>query len=95
MSPIKVDVARLLVTELVSNAVRHGSGSVELVVARNGGGVRIEVHDESPDLPVIVELQPLMEGGAGMRLVATLSDSWGVSPRSDGQPGKRVWFSLD
>lgn len=95
MSTDKVDVARLLVTELVSNAVRHGSGSVVLVVARNSEGVRIEVHDESPDMPAIVELQPLMEGGAGMRLVATLSSSWGVDPRSDGQPGKRVWFALD
>jgi hypothetical protein len=29
-----------------------------------------------------------------MRLVAVLSDDWGVTPRGDGQPGKRVWFSL-
>lgn len=90
-----MEVARLLVSELVSNAVRHGSGSVVLVVTCDGGSVRVEVHDESPDMPLIVEWQPLMEGGAGLRIVATLASSWGVDPRRDGQPGKRVWFALD
>jgi anti-sigma regulatory factor (Ser/Thr protein kinase) len=95
MATQKVEVARLLVSELVSNAVRHGSGSVVLVVTCDSGGVRVEVHDESPDLPFVVESGPLMEGGAGLRIVATLASSWGVDPRRDGQPGKRVWFALD
>ena len=95
MSTEKVDVARLLVSELVANAVLHGSGIVLLVVARDGdGGVRVYVDDENPDPPVVVEPRSLMEHGAGMRLVATLADNWGVEPRGDGQPGKRVWFAL-
>lgn len=95
MSTEKVDVARLLVSELVANAVLHGSGIVLLVVARDGeGGVRVYVDDENPDPPVVVEPRSLMEHGAGMRLVATLADNWGVVPRGDGQPGKRVWFAL-
>jgi anti-sigma regulatory factor (Ser/Thr protein kinase) len=94
MSTEKVDMARLLVTELVSNAVRHGSGTVVLAVAREGGGVRVEVYDESPDMPVLLEPQSsLMEHGAGLRLVAALASSWGVASR-DGHPGKRVWFAL-
>jgi anti-sigma regulatory factor (Ser/Thr protein kinase) len=96
MPQAKVDVARLLVTELVANALQHGSGVVVLLVARDGVGVRIHVEDESPELPVIVEpSQPWPEHGAGMRLVAALADRWGVAPRGDAQPGKRVWFALD
>jgi anti-sigma regulatory factor (Ser/Thr protein kinase) len=90
----KVDIARLLVTELVSNAVRHGSGTVVLAVAREGGGVRVEVYDESPDMPVLREPESLMEHGAGLRLVAALASSWGVASHDGGLPGKRVWFAL-
>ena len=93
MSTETVTTALLLVTELVSNAVQHGSGTVVLAVAREGGGLRVEVYDESPDMPVVLEPESLMEHGAGMRLVATLASSWGVAPL-DGQPGKRVWFVL-
>lgn len=90
-----VNIARLLVTELVSNAVLHGSGTVLLVAAREGGGVRVEVYDENPDPPVIVDAESLMEHGAGLRLVAALASSWGVAARNDARPGKRVWFALD
>jgi anti-sigma regulatory factor (Ser/Thr protein kinase) len=92
----RVDAARLLVTELVANALQHGSGAVVLLVARDGARVRVHVEDESPDVPMVVQpSQPWPEHGAGMRLVAALADSWGVAPRADGQPGKRVWFTLD
>ena len=90
-----VDIARLLVTELVFNAVLHGSGTVLLAVSREGGGVRVEVSDENPDPPVVVDAESMMEHGAGLRLVAALASSWGVDSRGDAQPGKRVWFALD
>lgn len=90
-----VDIARLLVTELVSNAVLHGSGTVLLAVAREAGGMRVDVYDENPDPPVVVNAESLMEHGAGLRLVAALASSWGVDSRGDARPGKRVWFSLD
>jgi anti-sigma regulatory factor (Ser/Thr protein kinase) len=89
-----LDVARLLVTELVSNAVRHGRGTVLLAVACAGRTVRVEVQDDSPDLPVMGGGGPLMESGAGLRLVAGLSSTWGTAERDDSQPGKRVWFVL-
>lgn len=95
LSAETVDIARLLVTELVSNAVLHGSGAVLLAVGREGGGVRVEVSDGSPDPPVVVGAESLMEHGFGLRLVAALASSWGTASRSDGEPGKRVWFALD
>jgi anti-sigma regulatory factor (Ser/Thr protein kinase) len=89
-----VEDARLLVSELVSNAVQHGSGAVGLVVLRNGGGVRVEVRDEGPELPALIEADSLTESGAGLRVVESLSNSWGVIQHGDGQPGKSVWFEL-
>lgn len=95
MSPETVDIARLLVTELVSNAVLHGSGTVLLTVACDRGDVRVEVYDGSPDPPVVVDAEAMMERGTGLRLVAALASSWGTAQRGDAQPGKRVWFTLD
>lgn len=89
-----VEVARLLVSELVTNAVQHGGGEVVLVVARRGDGLRVEVHDASPVMPVLAERSSLMERGWGLRLVAELATTWGTAPRDDGQPGKQVWFTL-
>jgi anti-sigma regulatory factor (Ser/Thr protein kinase) len=89
-----VYTARLLVTELVSNAVIHGRGPVLLTVARERASVHVAVHDESPRLPKIIAGPPLSEHGAGLRLVSALAGSWGTDPSSEGQPGKSVWFTL-
>jgi len=88
-----VYTACLLVTELVSNALLHGRGPVLLTVTCDAPGLRVEVHDESPDLPLIIDRPLLAEHGAGLRLVSAMASSWGSSPRQ-GQPGKRVWFTL-
>lgn len=89
-----VYTARLLVTELVSNAVLHGRGTILLTVVADSAGARVEVHDQSPDPPVVGDGSPLSEHGAGLRLVAALASSWGSDPRDDGRPGKSVWFTL-
>lgn len=94
MSPDTVDAARLLATELFSNAVRHGSGEVHLVVAREVGALRVEVHDEGLGQPELADPSSAAEGGMGLRLVDALANDWGVGTRGDGQPGKRVWFSI-
>jgi anti-sigma regulatory factor (Ser/Thr protein kinase) len=92
--PDRLDDARLLVTELVSNALLHGAGPVGLVLSRARQRVRICVEDESPDLPVVRRASPEGANGRGMRLLASLAVGWGVEPRPDGRPGKRVWFEL-
>ncbi|GAA4398058.1 hypothetical protein GCM10023168_03760 [Fodinibacter luteus] len=89
-----VDVARLLVTELVSNAVLHADGAVLMTVARTPDGLKVEVYDESPRLPTVLHAQPPAEHGNGLRLVDALATSWGTAPRDDARRGKRVWFVL-
>jgi anti-sigma regulatory factor (Ser/Thr protein kinase) len=84
---------RLLVSELVTNAVRHAGGAVvRLVVALEGRTLRIEVHDPGRGF----ELKPppddpLRASGWGLVLVEELADRWGI----DHDPRTRVWFEMD
>jgi anti-sigma regulatory factor (Ser/Thr protein kinase) len=88
------DVAELLSSELVTNAVIHARSTVELEAAYDDASVlRIDVYDRSPD---DVDRRPQQpeegaEGGRGLAIVARLAWRWGVDPCS---PGKRVWFTL-
>lgn len=86
-----VDVATLLVTELVSNAVLHAEGELGVRVSCEDGSVRIEVADGSPENPRPQEQPRDATTGRGLLLVDALSASWGVRP--DGV-GKVVWFEL-
>ena len=85
------DTAALLTSEVVTNAVVHGDGTV-LVRARTGDGrLRVEVEDEGDGAPVERQAARDAEGGRGLALVAALADDWGVE-RVPG--GKYVWFEL-
>lgn len=86
---------RLLVSELVTNAVRHvpaGEGdTITLCVERENEHVRVEVCDRGPGfMPAPREESHDPGSGWGLHLIATLADKWGVE--SDG--GSRVWFEL-
>jgi anti-sigma regulatory factor (Ser/Thr protein kinase) len=90
------DVARLLVSELVSNAIRHGRGDIGLRVRFTDRGVlRVEVSDANPDPPYLVYPPPSAdeESGRGMEIVHALAHSWGTRPGT-GSIGKTVWFEL-
>lgn len=75
----------LVVNELTTNAVCHGSGRPFVRIAGAGHQLRVEVVDDSADRP-----EP-RGGGWGIQLVAQLSESWGVLERA-GQ--KVVWCEL-
>ena len=84
--------AEMIITELVTNAVRHGPGGpVEVAVKAGGAGVRGEVADPGTGFRRhdAVTQRTNAEGGRGLYLVDVLSDSWGLcADRS------RVWFEV-
>jgi anti-sigma regulatory factor (Ser/Thr protein kinase) len=93
LDPPLIETLRLLVTELVTNSVRHtAADSLTLKVAIGRSAVLTEVADTGPGFdPKCVEHSGDDDTGWGLFLVERLADSWGV--RHDG-PSKRVWFEL-
>ncbi|MET7379296.1 ATP-binding protein [Streptomyces sp. NPDC005526] len=86
------DAAELALTELVTNVVRHVPGRrCRICFLLQPGGVRVEVADQCPELPMRAGTDPFADGGRGLVLVAAVTDRWGVVVRPDG-PGKTVWF---
>lgn len=87
------DSSELLVSEVVTNAVSHGTPPVSMRVECDGSaGLRVSVTDGSPGRPVVHHADPDEESGRGVELVGLLSDAWGVQPADD---GKTVWFVLN
>ncbi|WP_225627466.1 ATP-binding protein [Streptomyces werraensis] len=76
--PLAGDV-QTVVSELVANAIEHGSGWVALKLAGSMGGITVEVSDASPVPARIRSSQPDDSRGRGLMIVAALAQSWGVS----------------
>jgi len=93
LDPPLVETLRLLVTELVTNSVRHtAADSLTLSIAIGKSAVLTEVTDTGPGFdPKCVERSGDDDTGWGLFLVERLADKWGV--RHDG-PNKRIWFEL-
>ena len=90
--PVDPDVAILLTSELVTNAVMHEAGeTINLVITCGYGQLGVDVHDTSCELPVPVDGPPDAETGRGLVLVASLSSSWGYYRTPT---GKAVYFTL-
>ncbi|MER5932913.1 ATP-binding protein [Streptomyces sp. NPDC002054] len=89
--------AVLLLSELVTNAVRHArvpaGREVWVRCHRGEGRLRVEVLDADGQLPVSRAPGVLGESGRGLGLVAALADAVGAEPR-EGGIGKTVWFEL-
>jgi hypothetical protein len=95
------DVA-IVVSELLSNALRHGlppiaeprlDRPIRLGLVHSGPSVLCAVADPSDELPVPREAGWLDESGRGLHVIASLSDQWG-SCMARGRPGKVVWATF-
>jgi anti-sigma regulatory factor (Ser/Thr protein kinase) len=86
----------LAVTELFSNAVRHGGRTgetIRLAVTPKDGYMCVQVTDAGPGLvPKPGALEAEADGGFGLFIVEQLTRRWGVT-REDNKT--RVWFELD
>ena len=87
----QADVAELLTSELVTNAVLHVGSEVDVAVRLTPRTVRVEVRDASPDPPVPRHCEVDALTGRGLRLVESMSEAWGCDPNGY---GKVVWFEL-
>ncbi|GAA2258546.1 hypothetical protein GCM10010145_34460 [Streptomyces ruber] len=85
------DDARLLVSEVLTNAIQHAQGPLGLHLRRTATELTVEISDHSPHLPQPRLAAPDDESGRGLLLVDALADSWGVRPTDD---GKITWFTL-
>jgi anti-sigma regulatory factor (Ser/Thr protein kinase) len=87
------DRAALLISELVTNAIKHGTPPIQLEISCEDGGhaLQVRVTDGSRRMPSLAHARPLDESGRGLELTAVLSDEWGVEATP---PGKTVWFKL-
>jgi len=81
----------LITSELVTNAVRHAEGSVNVTIDLEAERVRVEVQDLSEELPVKADIDAAREGGWGLHIVERLSARWGLEPRPG---GKTVWCEV-
>jgi serine/threonine-protein kinase RsbW len=82
----------MIITELVTNAVKHGPGGpVEVAIEAAGNSVRGQVADPGRGIGQhrLVRRRATDVGGRGLFLVDALSDSWGLS-----DDRSRVWFEV-
>lgn len=89
--PELVDGAGLMVSELVTNAVRHSHARPVALRLVRGDTLLCEVEDDDHELPTLTDARPADESGRGLRVVSTLAREWGTSRTA---AGKSVWFEL-
>jgi anti-sigma regulatory factor (Ser/Thr protein kinase) len=87
------ETALLLVSELATNAIRHGTPPVRLSLRLDANRLRVEVTDSSPALPRLGTPEPDHTGGRGLQIVQQLAARWGAQT-SRSRLGKTVWFEL-
>lgn len=88
----RCQVALVLTSELVTNAVIHARTTVDVRVEVEGDRMRVEVADGDRHLPEPADYAPDALGGRGLFLVSELASDWGADLRPG---GKIIWFCLD
>jgi len=86
-----VDDVRLMVSELVTNAIVHARSACTVTLRIDDAGIRVEIGDGCPQAPTIRRPAPGEPHGRGLLIIESLADRWGVDT---GDTGKTVWFEL-
>jgi anti-sigma regulatory factor (Ser/Thr protein kinase) len=87
---IESTLARIVTSELATNAVRHAQTPFRVAVAVHPGTIRIEVEDGAGAQKIATEMATDRTGG-GLLIVETAAASWGVEHRGE---KKAVWVEL-
>ena len=82
----------MVISELVSNAVRHAHDDVDLTVTDEEDGTRVAVTDDDDREPTLSRQDEELESGRGFTIIDAIADETGVAPRPRG--GKVVWARL-
>jgi anti-sigma regulatory factor (Ser/Thr protein kinase) len=92
-TPLEVrQTVELMVSELVTNCVRHVQTSFDLTIDRLPDEIRVEVTDRGGGIPTMRSPSPDEPNGRGLRIVDMLAQRWGVEQRTGS--GKTVWFTV-
>src|SRR5580700_10398661 len=83
-----IPVTELLVSELVTNAIKYAKGEILLRLILESGSLACEVHDSSPALPRVLQVDRDAENGRGLHVVSQLATRWGARRT---HTGKVVW----
>ncbi|HLY48411.1 MAG TPA: ATP-binding protein [Solirubrobacteraceae bacterium] len=87
----ELDTAKLLISELVTNAVVHGEGSITMRVDLDASRLLVEVIDEGTGFERAVRARHLpQDGGWGLKLVDSEASRWGIREGTT-----HVWFELE
>jgi DNA-binding NarL/FixJ family response regulator len=86
-----LETVKLLVSEVVANAVVHASSEVRVEIRLLPEAIRVVIGDTDPTTPTRRDPSLLDESGRGLALVEAMSTAWGVD--STGR-GKDVWFEV-
>jgi anti-sigma regulatory factor (Ser/Thr protein kinase) len=83
-----IDSSELLVSELVTNAIRYANGEIMLRLILEPDSLVFEVHDSSPALPRVLQVDKDAENGRGLHVVSQMAARWGARRTV---AGKVVW----
>ena len=93
---LSAESAELVVSELVTNAVRYAGGEVTVTLRRVGDRIVVAVRDDSPRRPQLLQVGEAVTSGRGLMIVDTVALNWDVDLHGpDGQIGKTVWAEID